>query len=105
MSGPSSTRHGQTWPAHLRDSVLQTLALIQRQAGTSRRRWPRATRRQERELRAWLLRAAEVTDQSLKAALTRPAAEIEDERGIGVELVCVGDVDLDELTPHWFGAA
>ena len=89
--------------AHLHDSVLQTLALIQRQADD-----PKAVaslaRRQERELRAWLY-GDEVTDQSLKAALTRAAAEIEDERGIDVELVCVGDVDLDERTTALVRAA
>jgi signal transduction histidine kinase len=80
--------------AHLHDSVLQTLALIQRQAED-----PKAVqqlaRRQERELRGWLY-GDELADTTVKAALTQGAADIEDERGVPVELVVVGDADLDE---------
>jgi signal transduction histidine kinase/phage shock protein PspC (stress-responsive transcriptional regulator) len=75
--------------AHLHDSVLQTLALIQRQADD-----PKAVqqlaRRQERELRTWLYGDA-ISELTLKAALTAAAAEVEDERGVPVELVVVGD--------------
>lgn len=64
--------------AHLHDSVLQTLAMIQKQSED-----PRAVaqlaRRQERELRGWLY-ADDVPEASLKAALTAAAAEVEDER-------------------------
>jgi len=77
--------------AHLHDSVLQTLALIQRQSED-----PRAVsqlaRRQERELRTWLY-GEELAGTTLKAALAAAAAEVEDERGIPVELVVVGDAD------------
>lgn len=80
--------------AHLHDSVLQTLALIQRQSED-----PRAVatlaRRQERELRGWLYGGG-ADESHLKAALVRAAQEVEDERGVPVEVVCVGDV---ELTP------
>lgn len=80
--------------AHLHDSVLQTLALIQRQADD-----PKAVqalaRRQERELRGWLY-GDEVAEATFKAALKRAAADIEDDRGVPVELVVVGDdADLD----------
>ncbi|WP_114561484.1 PspC domain-containing protein [Desertihabitans aurantiacus] len=79
--------------AHLHDSVLQTLALIQRQADD-----PRAVhslaRRQERELRGWLY-GEELDETTLKAALTSAAAEVEDERGVPVEVVMVGDCELD----------
>ncbi len=80
--------------AHLHDSVLQTLALIQRQADD-----PKAVqqlaRRQERELRTWLY-GDEVPETTLKAALTAAAAEVEDERGIPVELVVVGDCETSD---------
>lgn len=81
--------------AHLHDSVLQTLALIQRQAAD-----PKAVaalaRRQERELRTWLYGDPGIGDATtLKAALAAAAAEIEDDRGVPVELVCVGDAPLD----------
>jgi signal transduction histidine kinase/phage shock protein PspC (stress-responsive transcriptional regulator) len=80
--------------AHLHDSVLQTLAMIQRQAED-----PKAVqqlaRRQERELRNWLY-DDELHEATLKAALTAAAAEVEDERGVPVELVTVGDCDTSD---------
>ena len=82
--------------AHLHDSVLQTLALVQRQAGD-----PRAVsalaRRQERELRAWLQdRDAPGPDESLAGALVAAAAEVEAAHGVGVDVVTVGDAPLDD---------
>lgn len=80
--------------AHLHDSVLQTLALIQRQADD-----PKAVqqlaRRQERELRGWLY-GEQHADKTLKAALTTAAAEVEDERGVPIEVVMVGDCEVTE---------
>jgi signal transduction histidine kinase len=80
--------------AHLHDSVLQTLALIQRQADD-----PKAVqqlaRRQERELRTWLY-GDEPQTETLKAALTGAAAEVEDERGIPIEIVMVGDCETSD---------
>jgi len=78
--------------AHLHDSVLQTLALIQKQAHDPRE-VTRLARRQERELRAWLY-GGEVEQASLKAALEEAAQEIEDNFPVNVELVTVGDADL-----------
>jgi signal transduction histidine kinase len=89
--------------AHLHDSVLQTLALIQRQAED-----PRAVqqlaRRQERELRGWLY-ADDVPEASLRAALTGAAAEVEDERGVPVEVVMVGDCETSDAVQALVRAA
>ncbi|WP_370589083.1 PspC domain-containing protein [Pseudonocardia sp. C8] len=90
--------------AHLHDSVLQTLALIQRQAGDSREVL-RLARGQERELRSWLYgpggRArggdgpAAAADATLSAAITRVAGEVEDTYAVAVGPVLVGDAELD----------
>jgi signal transduction histidine kinase len=83
--------------------VLQTLAMIQRQAGDPKE-VQRLARRQERELRTWLYNE-EVSDATLKAALTNAAAEIEDERGVPVELIMVGDCELDDKLQPMIRAA
>lgn len=80
--------------AHLHDSVLQTLALIQRQADDPKQVAALA-RRQERELRSWLY-ADQAGPSTLKAALTEAGGEVEDERGVPVEVVCVGDIELTD---------
>ncbi len=80
--------------AHLHDSVLQTLALIQRRAGDAREVAGLA-RRQERELRRWLFeRPAGGAGASVKAALERAAAEVEELHGVPIEVVIVGDCPL-----------
>ena len=81
--------------AHLHDSVLQTLALIQRQS-TDSREVARLARRQERELREWLYGEAEEAD-TLRGALLEAALEVEDNFPVQVETVTVGE-DV-ELTP------
>lgn len=78
--------------AHLHDSVLQTLALVQKQSHDSRA-VEAIARRQERELRRWLY-GDEADDTTLKAALTSAAAEVEDEHSVPVEIVVVGDHEL-----------
>ncbi|HSZ14792.1 MAG TPA: PspC domain-containing protein [Solirubrobacteraceae bacterium] len=81
--------------AHLHDSVLQTLALIQKRAGDPREVAGLA-RRQERELRSWLLRRpGESGQDSVAVALERAAAEVEELHGVPIEVVTVGDGPLD----------
>ena len=83
--------------AHLHDSVLQTLALIQRNADD-----PRAVvtmaRRQERELRGWLFEneVDQPGAETLAAALSRAGAEVEGVHGVTVDVVAVGDLPLDD---------
>jgi signal transduction histidine kinase/phage shock protein PspC (stress-responsive transcriptional regulator) len=76
--------------AHLHDSVLQTLALIQRSGGDPARAAALA-RRQERELRAWLYGAdRDRRAGTVRAVLEDVCAEVEQVHGIPVELVVVG---------------
>lgn len=80
--------------AHLHDSVLQTLALIQKRAGDPRQVAGLA-RRQERELRSWLLRRpGEAEEDSVAVALERAAADVEELHGVPIEVVTVGDAPL-----------
>ncbi len=83
--------------AHLHDSVLQTLALIQRNA-SSPRKMASLARRQERELRSWLYGQPEAADTSLEAAVHQMADGIEESHEVTVETVIVGDRVLDERT-------
>ena len=81
--------------AHLHDSVLQTLALVQRRADEPGEVAALA-RRQERELRAWLAnRPAIGAEAQVAAALDTAAAEVEERHGVPVEVVTVGDRVLD----------
>ena len=80
--------------AHLHDSVLQTLALLQKNAGDSAIVATLA-RRQERELRAWLYGNDEKPGDSLVAALRAAAADVEDVHRVPVEVIAVGDAALD----------
>jgi signal transduction histidine kinase len=81
--------------ARLHDSVLQTLALIQR-AGDARGA-QRLARRQERELRAWLYSGEEPDAPDTFAAAMRHATEdVEARYDIEVELVQPSDAPLDE---------
>ncbi len=81
--------------AHLHDSVLQTLALIQKHADDGRA-VARLARAQERDLRTWLYGNQSAADTTLAGALRSAAAEVEDSHGVPVEVVTVGDVPLSE---------
>ncbi|WP_392840415.1 PspC domain-containing protein [Streptomyces sp. LN500] len=87
--------------AHVHDSVLHTLTLIQRNAedpGEVRR----LARAQERELRNWLYNPQGTgkdegdEPETLAEAVKRAAAEVEDKHGVPLEVVVVGDCPLDE---------
>jgi signal transduction histidine kinase len=82
--------------AHLHDSVLQTLALIQKRVGDGHE-VAQLARRQERELRRWLFepRSAQV-EGSMRAALEEAAAEVEELHGVQIETVVVGDMPIDD---------
>lgn len=75
--------------AHLHDSVLQTLALIQRQAQEPEV-VARLARRQERELRQWLFDPQVKNDSTVFAALSDACGEVEDAFGIHISPVTVG---------------
>ncbi|GKV72282.1 PspC domain-containing protein [Pseudarthrobacter oxydans] len=81
--------------AHLHDSVLQTLALIQRRAA-SEHDVVRLARAQERELRGWLFADPGKDAGHLSDRIKAVAAEVEDLLGNAVEVVCVGDTAVTE---------
>ncbi|WP_447004444.1 ATP-binding protein [Saccharothrix isguenensis] len=83
--------------AHLHDSVLQTLALIQKQAEHPRE-VKRLARGQERQLREWLYgRVVDENSQptTMSAAIAKAAGEVEDSFALAVQQVVVGDCELD----------
>jgi signal transduction histidine kinase len=81
--------------ARVHDSVLQTLALVQRHADDPGRIRVLA-RRQERDLRRWLYGSGAGTATTLGDALAEAATELEDLHGVPIELAASGDVPLDE---------
>nr|WP_042198995.1 ATP-binding protein [Kibdelosporangium sp. MJ126-NF4] len=94
--------------AHLHDSVLQTLALIQKQAETPREVL-RLARGQERQLRTWLygpsgysrgdapITGTHVSEPTtMSEAVEVACGEVEDTFAIKVQQVVVGDCELDE---------
>ncbi len=95
--------------AHLHDSVLQTLVLMQKRTDDPAE-MARLARHTERDLRGWLyggdgrgpVRGGE---DSLAAALAREMAAVEDRFDIAVDVVTAGDCALDERTRAVVGAA
>lgn len=91
--------------AHLHDSVLQTLALLQQRADD-----PRAVaqlaRHQERELRRWLSGRAPIdgVPRTLAAALEATVEDVERDHHVDVDLVMVGDIELTPRTDALLGA-
>ncbi|MEP9361895.1 PspC domain-containing protein [Nocardioides sp. CN2-186] len=81
--------------AHLHDSVLQTLALIQKNADDPAT-VSRLARAQERDLRSWLYAGESTDERTVASALRGVAARVEDEYAVSVEVVTVGDCDFDE---------
>lgn len=76
--------------AHLHDSVLQTLALIQNRAGASSE-VARIARAQERELRDWLYAGSSPLDSDIATELRDFAAALELEHAVRFEVVAVGE--------------
>lgn len=76
--------------AHLHDSVLQTLAMVQKQKSDPAA-VERLARSQERQLRSWLYRQNAADPGSLKDQLLAVAAELEETHSLPVEVVTVGE--------------
>ena len=90
--------------AHLHDSVLQTLALVQRSDDPAR--MAALARRQERELRGWLYGgSSEPNPASVRAAVEHLAGVVEDRHGVVMDVVAVGDAPLDPAMESLVAAA
>ena len=86
--------------ARVHDSVLQTLALIQRRSDDPHQVVTLA-RAQERELRSWLFDgrapgSLDGQDLTLAAGVRLIQQDVEAQHGIAIEVVIVGDCELDD---------
>jgi signal transduction histidine kinase len=90
--------------ARIHDSVLQTLALVQRHSADPARVASLA-RRQERELRRWLYGGGFGSASTLADALAEAAADVEELHGVRIELASSGDIPLDDAVAQLVLAA
>lgn len=90
--------------AHLHDSVLQTLAMIQR--SDDPQRMTTLARAQERDLRSWLFDPdGTANGGTVGEAVSAAAARVESDFNVPVEVVVVGDRTLDDATEPLVAAA
>lgn len=83
--------------SRIHDSVLQTLALIQKRSGDPAE-VARLARGQERELRQWLFDGKTSSSATVSQALELAAGEVEDLFGIRIAPVTVGDAPMTDST-------
>jgi signal transduction histidine kinase len=88
----------------IHDQVLHTLALIQRSSADAKSVL-RLARAQERTLRGWLYKSTASPAERFGAALEEAAAEVEDTYAVAVEVVIVGDRDVDDRVRALVAAA
>ncbi|MGH2863237.1 MAG: ATP-binding protein [Solirubrobacteraceae bacterium] len=102
--GRAREEERRRFAAHLHDSVLQTLALIQRQASDPDA-VAKLARRQEHALRAWMAGETDLSSATVAGAVRDMLAEVEDEQGIKVEMTAIGDAKLDDRGEELVAAA
>ncbi|HEX5297785.1 MAG TPA: ATP-binding protein, partial [Streptosporangiaceae bacterium] len=94
--------------SRVHDSVLQTLALIQRRADDPQK-VVQLARMQERELRSWLFEGKDPNTEeevlTVTAEVRKIQEDIESRYGVPVEAVTVGDCDLDDNLSALMAAA
>jgi len=94
--------------SRVHDSVLQTLALIQRRADDPQK-VVQLARMQERELRSWLFEGKDPNSEAevltVTAEVRKIQEDIESRYGVPVEAVTVGDCDLDDNLSALLAAA
>jgi len=89
--------------ARIHDSVLQTLTLVQKHADDPAR-VQQLARSEERALRGWLYGQGG-TDTSFTAAMQRTAHDVETRHGVTIDVVAVGDTEVDSRIEAMLAAA